>query len=135
MSENQTTIIDIIQPRNKWKQTFLVLNRKPDFVYDKIDNWLIAEDNGFFSFYYFEKPAGRFKAFAGREFDIPLNTGEILKATGQWWDGVPKEYQNKVTSTGYGTVESLSKCYVFCHTYIANGMIEEWLSKNEASNN
>lgn len=135
MTEKETTIIDIIQPCNKWKQTFIILNRKPEFVYDKIDNWLIAEDNGFFSFYYFEKPVGRSKAFAGREFDIPLKTGEIIKATGQWWDGVPEEYKHKVKSVGYGTVDSLSRCYVFCHVYIANDTIDTWLAEQEASNN
>lgn len=127
-------IKDIIQ-HGEYKQLFLLLNREPIFTYDKSNDWLIAEDTGFFSFYHFGQPTKHFKAFAGRVFDIPLKTGECIVASGQWWDAVPTEYRNKVLSLGYGTLESLSECYVFCHTYVSKEVVEKWLAENSVSNN
>lgn len=129
-------ISDIIIHRNKmFTQTFLLLNRKPVFAFFERDKWLIAEDNGFFKFYYYEKPVGRFKAFGGSEFDIPMKNGKVIKANGQWWDAVPKDYISKVDSYGYGTIDTLSKCYVFGSVYVQKGMVEKWLEENEPSNN
>jgi len=75
-------IIDIIDHKSKhFTQRFLVLNRKLHFEYEKVGNWLIAEDCGFFHFYYYKKPCGRFKAFGGSKFDINLKNGEVIQAT------------------------------------------------------
>lgn len=133
---SEDLITDVIIHKNKmFTQTFLLLNRKPIFKFEKKDNWLISEDNGFFQFYSYEKPVGRFKAFGGSEFDIHLKNGEVIKANGQWWDAVPKDFQDKVKSYGYGTIDTLSKCYVFCSTYVQKGIVEKWLEENEPSNN
>ena len=97
-------ILDIIDHRNKYStQRFVVLNRSPNFVYECKDTWLIAEDSGFFNFYYYERPSGSFFAFAGRKFDIKMQDGSIEKAYGQWWDGVPEDYRGLVVHTAYGT--------------------------------
>lgn len=70
--------------------TCLVLNRMPDYLYEKHDTVLCGNDEGFYSFYRYEYPSGRFKAFAGREFDLPMKDGSITHCDGQWWDGGAK---------------------------------------------
>ena len=129
-------IIDIIDHKSKlFTQRFLVLNRKLHFEYEKVGKWLIAEDNGFFSFYYYEKPCGRFKAFGGSEFDINLKNGEVIKATGQYWSGIPETHAKKVIGLGYGTVDGLASCNVFYSTNVNPAIIGEWLEHNTPSNN
>ena len=129
-------IIDIIDHKNKYgNQQFAVLNRSPEFVYDRKSGCLIAEDSGFFNFYIYNNPSGAFYAFAGRKFDIPLKDGSVEKAYGQWWDGIPADYQGLVDRCAYGTPEGLSRCNVFCGVYIDPDIIENWLSKNETTNN
>ena len=86
-------IIDMIDHRNKYgTQQYLVLNREPVFLYERKCDWLIAEDCGFFDFYHYKRPSGSFYAFAGRKFDIPLKDGSVEKAYGQWWHGIPSDY-------------------------------------------
>ena len=132
----ENLISDVIIHTDKmFTQTFLLLNRKPVFAFEESDKWLIAEDNGFFKFYYYEKPVDRSKAFGGHVFDIPLKNGDVIKASGQWWGAVPKNYVSEVDSYGYGTIDSLSECYVFGSVYVQKGMVEKWLEENEPSNN
>lgn len=129
-------IIDIIDHKNKYDiQRFVVLNKKPVYIYERKNGWLIAEDSGFFNFYRYDTPSGRFYAFCGRKFDIPLIDGSVEKAYGQWWDGVPGDYQELTIHIGYGTPEGLAKCNVFCGASADPYIIEKWLSKNETSNN
>ncbi|MCK5609458.1 hypothetical protein KAR91_46725 [Candidatus Pacearchaeota archaeon] len=129
-------IIDIIDHRNKYGiQRFVVLNRSPVYVYERKGKWLIAEDSGFFNFFYYDNPSGRFYAFAGRKFEIPMKDGSIEKAYGQWWHGIPEDYQGLVAYTAYGIPEELSKCNVFASVSVDPLIIERWLSKNEPSNN
>jgi len=129
-------IIDIILHKNKYgTQMFIVLNRKPDIKYERRgDRWLIGEDSGVFNFYYYEAPR-TWRAFAGREFDIPLKGGGVEHAHGQWWDKTPPDYQGLLVETGYGTPDELAKMNVFRHIRIDREMIDEWLSGNEPSNN
>ena len=129
-------IIDIIDHKNKYgSQQFVVLNRSPVFIYGRKGEWLIAEDSGFFNFYKYDRPSGIFYAFAGRKFDIPLHNGLVEKAYGQWWDGIPDDYQELVQSIGYGTPEKLSECNVFSGVSADLCIIEKWLSENVPSNN
>lgn len=129
-------IVDIIDHRNKYGiQRFLVVNREPNYLYERKGIWLIGEDSGFFNFYKYDKPGGRFYAFAGRKFDIPMKNGSVEKAYGQWWDGTPADYYGLVFETGYGTPEGLSDCNVFCSVRVDTEIIDKWLSENEPSNN
>lgn len=108
-------IIDIIHHKNKYgTQIFHVLERMPLFIYERKGNYLIGEDSGFFNFYGYEAPFGRFKAFAGRKFDIPMKDGSLIRANGQWWDSVPPDYNGLLVRVNIGTVEALNKCNVFC---------------------
>jgi hypothetical protein len=129
-------IIDIIDHRNKYStQRFVVLNRNPNYVYEQKGEWLIADDSGFFSFFYRNTPSGSFYAFAGRKFEIPIKDGSVKKAYGQWWDGVPEDYHGLVEHIGYGTPDDLARCNVFCGGNVDLCIIEDWLLKGEPSNN
>jgi hypothetical protein len=126
-------IIDIIHHSNKdYTQEFLVLNRMPNFLYKRKGNWLEAEDCGFFNFYHYQESR---HAFAGREFDIPLANGEIIKAYGQWWDGLPGDYYGLVVPTAIGTIEKLGQCNVFSGAHVDPLIIATWLKLNSPSNN
>lgn len=116
-------------------QRFIVTDRKPVFVYERKGIWLIAEDSGFFGFYKYDPPGHSWRAFGGREFDIPLKNGSIEKAYGQWWDYMPPDHNGLLIETGYGTPEELSKCNVFCSVRVDPLLIDKWLAKNEPSNN
>jgi hypothetical protein len=129
-------IIDIIDHRNKYStQRFAVISRSPDYKYERKGKWLIGEDSGFFSFFYHDSPRGAFYAFAGRKFDIPMIDGTTIKATGQWWDGVPEDYHGLISHIGYDTVAGLERCNVFCGGNVDPDIVEKWLSENEPSNN
>lgn len=129
-------IVDVIKHKNKHStQTFVVTDREPVFLYQKEQNLLIAEDSGFFRFYRYEKPVGRFEAFAGRKFEIPMADGELLEASGQWWDHFPQDYRELLDSVGTSSPDSLAECNVFCGRYVDLELISDWLKKNEPSNN
>lgn len=130
-------ILDVIVHRNKdYSQLFVVTDRKPEYKYERKGKWLIAEDSGFFSFYKYDRPSRGFQAFAGRKFDIPMVDGTVEKAHGQWWDGVPKDYQGLLISPGVATLEELESCYVFYGGRCCDReILDAWLSENEPSNN
>jgi hypothetical protein len=87
----------------------LVLNRPLNFLYEFSGRDLVGSDGPFQNVYRYELPSGRFKAFAGREFDIPLKDGGSVRANGQYWGA----HLSGMISATYGTVEQLVKCYVF----------------------
>ena len=104
----------------------------PEFIYERVGNYLIAEDDGFYYFYGYKKST---EAFCGREFDIPLANGDVEKATGQWWQSFPEDYQELVYSLGISTPDLLGKCHVFYSANVDIQIVDEWLSNNEFSNN
>ena len=106
----------------------------PKFLYEKEDGWLKGEDSGFYNFYYHQNPGKYSEAFAGRKFDIPMKGGEVIKASGQWWDGVPEQYKN-LSSFGVNTKDQLNKCNVFMSMNLDRRMVDDWLNKNRPSNN
>ena len=126
-------IIDIIQHGN-YNQISIIVDREPEFKFERfiypesMKPWLVAEDSGFYKFYYFERPTERWKAFGGREFDIPMKSGDVLHACGQYWDGVPPQFTDTVVSVGYATLESLKRCYIFRHVYISKELIESCMA-------
>jgi len=129
-------IVDIIHHRNKDStQQMLVLNRYPIFLYERVGQYLIAEDEGFFHFYGYGACSPGWKAFGGREFDIPMRDGSIVKAVGQWWDAIPKDYYGLLTYPGIATVEQLNKCNVFHGGYVDPVLVENWLAAFTPSNN
>lgn len=118
-----------------YKQVFIVLDKKPEFKYERKGSLLIASDDGCYSCYGFERPVGRMKAFAGREFDIPLKNGGVEHANGQWWDHWPRGWKEETISCGIGTLEDLRRCYVFTGCHVSKAKIAAWLENNEPSSN
>ncbi len=86
-----------------------VLNREPVLLYEEKDGLIIARDGPFISAYVYEK--GTSRAFAGREFDIPMKDGSVIKAKGQYWHHILRGS----VSCGWNTIEKLKKCYVFTY--------------------
>ena len=62
-----------------------VLNRMPHFLYTKLD-WktIIGEDEGMYEFYMYDRYTDRYKAFGGRQFQLPLTDGSVEKCYGQY---------------------------------------------------
>lgn len=103
----------------------LVLNKAPEFVFERFDNTLVGRDGMFIRLYKYERPTERWKAFGGTEFDLKMRDGSIEHCYGQWWDGITDrafkelgiESRNEICSPTYGTVTALEKCYVFTSGY------------------
>ncbi len=108
----------------------LVLNKYPELRYERNGNMLIGiDDHGAFAgCYKYDEPSEHFQAFGGREFDIPMMDGSVIKANGQWWDYPSLSFS--VSATGASnfwrevlggdmvcvTIETkigLKNCYVF----------------------
>lgn len=131
-------ILDIIDHRNKYEtQRMLVVDRMPQFVFERRGSGLlIGHDSGFFQFYRHETPWPNSRAFAGREFEIPMVDGTAIKANGQWWDCLPRDYAELTYDLGVNTIEWLSKCYVFWGCFHEDrDLVDSWLTENQPSNN
>lgn len=127
-------IIDVIVSDNTG-QMFLILDRLPEYNYERHGDWLHAEDSGFYDQYVYKKPTKYCKAFAGREFDIKMKNGDVEKACGQWWSGVNKELiPGQVCHPAYSTIEELQHCYVFRGgVSVEKKLVTDWLGKHEPS--
>lgn len=109
-----------------------VLNRMPEFKYQYLEgnqSILYAEDGGFYSVFKYDRPSGNWQAFAGREFDLPLIDGGVVKCKGQWWgDGmslVTEKLNLEFSSVTYSTVDRLRDCYVFTGASIESGALNK----------
>lgn len=87
----------------------LVLNRAPRPLYEFSGKDLIGRDGPFIDVLKYDPPSGRFKAFAGREFDVPMADGSMVKASGQYWSAGLKG----AVDAAWGTESGLKNCYVF----------------------
>jgi hypothetical protein len=93
----------------------LVFDKEDEMIYKRNGN-IIYGFNGFkYNCYEYQ---GGSQAFAGREFDIELDDGEVVKCKGDWWHaGVNRvsELENvSLINIASECIESLKKCYVFC---------------------
>ena len=117
-----------------------VFDEIPPKLYEKHGDLLIGYDNSktIIDCLYYERPSGRFYAFAGREFDLPLRDGGSIHCYGQYWDGKSSDCAKvlgiDICPLTASTKEELSKCYVFCSYYAdrdkLNKMIEEFQNEN-----
>lgn len=109
----------------------LALKEKVNFKYNRHGNLLIGiDDTGtFVNCLRYEEPWGRFKAFAGREFDIPLENGEVIHCNGQWWAGGSKTAEEILKDTlvhaTYEDIDSLKRCYVYTGCHAVKGKLEK----------
>lgn len=96
-----------------------VLNRMPHFLYTKLDQkTIIGEDEGMYEFYMYDRYTDRYKAFGGRQFQLPLTDGSVEKCYGQWWSGMNDTALKLFSRESlcyfvYSTIEDLKKCYVY----------------------
>jgi len=125
-------MIITINPFSKEPQRFAVLNRMPEYTYERNGDMLTAVDGICCdALYVHHDPFS--KAFAGRCFDIKLTTGEVLKATGQVWQtSASKCRAEPVMEVGIGTKERLNKCFVFGHAGILASAVDEFLKTEKA---
>jgi hypothetical protein len=115
----------------------LLVDEMPVLVFEKNRGLLVATHDGFSQCYEYQTPGPTFKAFGGREFDIPLKDGTVEHAWGQWWDRSPfiTKDQGPYTPVGIATLADLQRCYVFAHGVIETAKLNEWLANNEPSTN
>lgn len=96
----------------------IVVDEMPKLTYEEIGGLLIGSDDANLTFdcLYYDRPTAHFKAFAGREFDLPLKNGGTVHCNGQWWSGKVRECSEKVGITlGDITINCIDKmkdCYV-----------------------
>lgn len=115
--------------------TALVLNRMPDFKYQKEGKLLWAKDGPFYSCYYYENPSSTFQAFAGRRFNLPLIGGGVEECTGQWWDGGDGNLSDilglDIVRATIRTVDDLIDCYVFMGAYCDKSELDRMISEHK----
>lgn len=96
----------------------LVLDEKPDLVYEKNVNCILGSDGTFLHTYYLDQCGPRWMAFGGRKFDLTMKGGEVVHCYGQYWDGVKDAHRKMVSgeiiSVTANDINSLKECYVFC---------------------
>lgn len=99
-----------------------VLDETPKLIYTKHDaNTIIGTDGTFYNFYSHQHDKYA-KAFAGRKFTLPLDTGEVVECSGQWWDGITQtaidvlginKTDKRIIYATAASLDDLKKCYVF----------------------
>ena len=104
-----------------------VLNRKPEFLYEKLGSYLFGTDGPFVNVYKYRQDNFA-KAFAGRKFSIPMKDGSTIMANGQYWDSganvLSEELGVKLINAIYQTKENLIDCYVFTGASLDKNWLE-----------
>lgn len=109
-------IIDIVKLNNG---IALVVDEIPTLTYEQKGSLLIGSDdsNLLFNCLYYQTPRGNEKAFAGREFYLPLKDGGSIHCDGKWWQGREAECAEKLgIELAHITIRDLAflkDCYVF----------------------
>ncbi len=96
----------------------MVLKNPINLTYYKFgNNTIIGTDGLFIQTYKYEAPSERFRAFGGREFELTMHDGEVVKCNGQWWDGITQTaidlIDDEIVHVTANSVDDLSNCYVF----------------------
>jgi hypothetical protein len=74
---------------------------------------------------------GSSNAFGGREINIPMKDGTTRTFKGDLWDSGQWLANPNSKGVGIGSVEQLTKCYVFFGgSHIDNDFFERWLDEN-----
>lgn len=131
-------IVDVIDHRSQhFTQRFLVVDRMPEFTYERRGSGLlIGHDSGFFKFYGYGRPGPTWRAFGGEKFQIPMADGSVIEADGQWWDVCPNDFSELTYGPGVNTVDELAQCHVFMGgIHVDRVMVDSWVAVNDPSNN
>jgi hypothetical protein len=115
----------------------VLTDKEPDFIYEKIGPYLMAEHDGFVHCY--KHVAGTKDGFAGREIKLRVKGGSVFKNRGHHyetfkgslWDAYDayKKYEElnnvKVFSIGQASYKAFSKCSVFGSCYVTGKRMRE----------
>lgn len=127
-------IIDVIHHKNAYSvQTFVVIDRMPEWVYKRNGTIFTANDDGFYDF--MAGSANKGDAFGGRQFTIKLDDDTEFLCRGDVWSVGPDPDVGPTLSVGVCTMAELEKCYVFRSASISKAKLDAWLSENTPSNN
>ncbi len=112
------------------KEAF-VLKNPIELKYKRYGDTIIGTDGFFVDSLRYEKvPSHHSQAFAGRQFQIKLENGDIVKCAGDWWDQITEKtieiLGSNIIATTAGTIEDLKRCYVFCGYYGIRNKIKEF---------
>lgn len=98
----------------------LVFDKGIEITYKKLDEKTIIGENielGVYICYEFSQATNGYKAFGGSEFDIKLDTGEVVHCDGNWWSVLSKTARNYINADivefSYNTIDNLVDTYVF----------------------
>lgn len=120
-------IIDVILHKNDYgTQTMVVIDKPLRLAYERDGSLLIADDEGWLGAYRLEHDRYA-KAFAGREFEIPMLDGTAVKANGQWWDTLHPRHK-EATYVGVATIAELEQCYVFCSGSVLTSKLQRLIT-------
>lgn len=94
-----------------------VINRWPEFKYEKAGRLLYANDGIFVSCYAHNVDPWA-KAFGGRKFNLQMLDGSVTECHGQYWDAgqdtLAEMFGVELTHVTIETIADLKKCFVFC---------------------
>ena len=131
-------IVDLIKSNSR---LWIVLDEPVGrLTYEKHGGLLIGSDEQgiFYDCLYYERPTSNMKAFAGREFDLPMKDGSVTHCNGQYWYGHIDEageiVGEEITEIGASTKEELKQCFVFTGRNISKKKLKEMIAEFEAAN-
>lgn len=108
-------------------------------TYERHGDLLIGSDEQgiFYDCLYYDRPSPNMKAFAGREFDLPMKDGTVTHCYGQYWYGrvseAGKVVGEEIAEIGASTKEELKHCFVFTSRNISRRKLDEMIEEFEAS--
>ena len=129
-------ILDIVKFNDR---IALVVDEIPELTYEKHGIYLTGSDDSglvFDCLYYdYDRYA---KAFAGREFDLPMKDGTTTHCSGQYWSGRVSEAAKligvELADVTIQTIERLKECYVFsgyqANKAVYRKMVAEFFTNN-----
>lgn len=104
---------------NTGKQVFYSLDENPEMIYEKHGSLLIGKDKSevFYDVLIYERCGPTWKAFEGREFDLPMADGSTTHCHGQYWSGGTSKAEEllgiKLDEIAAKSVSDLIRCYVY----------------------
>lgn len=108
-------------------------------TYEKHWSLLIGSDERgiFYDCLYYDRPTPHMRAFAGREFDLPMKDGTTTHCNGQYWYGHIAEagrvIGEEIAEIGASTKEDLKRCFVFTSRNISKKRLDEMVKEFEES--
>lgn len=122
---------------NAGNQVFYSLDEKPEMLYEKHGNLLIGIDSSgiFYDVLIYEGCGPTWKAFGGREFDLPMTDGSTTHCYGQYWSGGTRKAEEllgiKLSGIAAKDVAELVQYYVYCGYQVDAGKFEALINASK----